>query len=129
MLFFNFQVNPVIQASIMLILATYASKHYNSQGTPEGGRGEFSQRMTSAIIAMSLILLYGVLAIAPANFATIVNIEGKRYCEITVSGNHQTNISIFYLIYSAVLCFWLPLMVRDPSGLIIIFYDFISFIS
>jgi len=105
------KVNPVIQASIMLILATYASKHYNSQGTPEGGRrGEFSQRMTSAIIAMSLILLYGVLAIAPANFATIVNIEGKRYCEITVSGNHQTNISIFYLIYSAVLCFWLPLM-------------------
>ena len=113
MLFFNFQVNPVIQASIMLILATYASKHYNCQGTPEVG--EFSQRKASGLIAMILILLYGVLSIAPANFATIVNIEGKRYCEITVSGNHQTNISIFYLIYSAVLCFWLPLMVRDPD--------------
>lgn len=104
------KVNPVIQASIMLILATYASKHYNNQGTPEGGGRELSIKMASAIIAMILIFLYGVLAIAPANFATIVTIEGQRYCEIITSGNHQTNISIFYLTYSAVLCFWLPLM-------------------
>ena len=99
----------------MLILATYASKHYNNQGTPEGGGRELSIKMASAIIAMILIFLYGVLAIAPANFATIVTIEGQRYCEIITSGNHQTNISIFYLTYSAVLCFWLPLMVRDPD--------------
>lgn len=108
------KVNPVIQASIMLILASYASKHYNSQGTPEGGGGgrqEFSKKMASALIAMVLIFLYGVLAIAPANFATIVTIEEKRYCEIiTLGKNHQMNISIFYLTYSAVLCFWLPLM-------------------
>ena len=52
-----------------------------------------------------------------APLARIVYFEGKSYCEVDLSplvSNSallQTAVSLYYLAYSAVLSYWLPLLV------------------
>ena len=116
-----FQVNPVIQAVIMVVLAMYAAIHY-SRGC---GGSRISGKAIGGLMLSGLIFFYGVLAVPPGYLASIVNVEDKRYCEIVTSGNHQRDISIFYLTYSAILSYWLPLMVSSVSGLISFFRKFI----
>jgi len=101
------KVNPVIQAVIMVVLAMYAAIHY-SRGC---GGSRISGKAIGGLMLSGLIFFYGVLAVPPGYLASIVNVEDKRYCEIVTSGNHQRDISIFYLTYSAILSYWLPLMV------------------
>ena len=65
----------------------------------------------------------GALAVPTAYFARIVSFEGKGYCEIDLSplvdvnsggsAALQTAVSVYYLAYSAVLSYWLPLFVSD----------------
>ena len=66
-----------------------------------------------------LSVLFGLLALPTANFADIVVSEGKKYCEISIPGEtpEQTQIylSVYYLIYSSILNYWAPLMVRFAS--------------
>lgn len=101
------KVNPVIQAVIMVALAYYASIHY-SRGCV-GGR--ISEKVIGGLTIIGLVLLYVILALPPGYLASIVNFEEKRYCEIVTPGNYQRDISIFYLIYSAILSYWLPLLI------------------
>ena len=68
-----------------------------------------------ALVISGLSVLFGLLALPTANFADIVKSEGKRYCEISIPGDTpqeaQINISVYYLFYSSILSYWLPLMV------------------
>ena len=105
----------------MVVLAMYAAIHY-SRGC---GGSRISRKAIGGLILSGLIFFYGVLAVPPGYLASIVNVEDKRYCEIVTSGNHQRDISIFYLTYSAILSYWLPLMVSSGSGLISFFRKFI----
>ena len=80
---------------------------------------------TFAILAGAMAAVCGVLAAPTAYLARIVYFEGKSYCEVDLSplvssGNGgsstallQTAVSLYYLAYSAVLSYWLPLLVSD----------------
>ena len=56
-----------------------------------------------------------------APLARIVYFEGKSYCEVDLSpmvSNSallQTAVSLYYLAYSAVLSYWLPLIVSGDE--------------
>ena len=69
-----------------------------------------------ALVISGLSVLFGLLALPTANFADIVKSEGKRYCEISIPAANpeeaQINISVYYLFYSSILSYWIPLMVR-----------------
>ena len=79
---------------------------------------------TFAVLAGAMAAVCGVLAAPTAYLARIVYFEGKSYCEVDLSplvssGNGgssallQTAVSLYYLVYSAVLSYWLPLLVSD----------------
>ena len=73
---------------------------------------------TFAVLAGAMAAVCGVLAAPTAYLARIVYFEGKSYCEVDLSpmvssGGTvlQTAVSLYYLAYSAVLSYWLPLLV------------------
>jgi hypothetical protein len=78
-----------------------------------------------------LLVIEVIFSIPTALFASIVTVHDKHYCEIDLgsvaSGDTQQQaISIFYLLYSAVFSFWLPLVVRmiisNQDGIDLRFY-------
>ena len=106
--------NPIVQAIVILLLVFYAANQYADQKSRDCGGAIIGQRLsTPAIIGLflsGLTVIYGLLALPTAAFAKIVIVEGKRYCEIQI-GQGQKEISIYYLVYSAILSYWLPLLV------------------
>lgn len=94
--------NPIVQAAVVLTLVLSAGSIYVK-----------GQNFKLPIFVVGLVgglaVLSGLLALPTANFAKIVDVEGKKYCEIEVNGG-QKEISIYYLVYSAILSYWLPLL-------------------
>ena len=76
---------------------------------------------TFAVLAGAMAAVCGVLAAPTAYLARIVYFEGKSYCEVDLSpmvSNSallQTAVSLYYLAYSAVLSYWLPLIVSGDE--------------
>lgn len=105
--------NPIVQAIVILLLVFYAANQYADQKSRDCGGAIIGQRLsTPALIGLflsGLTVIYGLLALPTAAFAKIVIVEGKRYCEIQI-GQGQKEISIYYLVYSAILSYWLPLL-------------------
>ena len=79
-------------------------------------------------ILLGLLLAQCLFSIPTAYFATIVEFgpstygeASRTYCEIDLSilahspDNGQMAVSLYYLIYSAFLSYWLPLMVRTEN--------------
>jgi len=103
--------NPIVQALVILLLVFYAANQYADPKSRDcGGAGH--RLSTPALIGLflsGLTVLYGLLALPTAAFAKIVIVEDKRYCEIEV-GQGQKEISVYYLVYSAILSYWLPLL-------------------
>ena len=93
-------------------------------GTSEtAGAGSGGVR-TFAVLAGVMAAACGVLAVPTAYLARVVTFDGKGYCEIDLSplvaagsgaAAIQTAVSVYYLAYSAVLSYWLPLLVSDSS--------------
>ena len=87
-----------------------------SSGSEAGSAGS-SGLCTFAVLAGAMAAVCGVLAAPTAYLARIVYFEGKSYCEVDLSplvSNSallQTAVSLYYLAYSAVLSYWLPLLV------------------
>ena len=87
-----------------------------SSGSEAGSAGS-SGLCTFAVLAGAMAVVCGVLAVPTAYLARIVYFEGKSYCEVDLSplvSNSallQTAVSLYYLAYSAVLSYWLPLLV------------------
>jgi hypothetical protein len=101
--------NPIIQAIVVVILVTYTASTYGKINlTSTTLRSKPLMPMIS--FACILLVAYGVLAVPTAFFAKIVHVNEKNYCEIEIGNGHQREISIYYLIYSAILSYWLPLM-------------------
>lgn len=105
--------NPIVQALVILLLVFYTANQYADQKSRDcGGAGPVHRLSTPALLGLflsGLTVLYGLLALPTAAFAKIVIVEDKRYCEIEV-GKGQKEISIYYLVYSAILSYWLPLL-------------------
>jgi len=103
--------NPIVQALVILLLVFYTSNQFAVRKSRDCGAA--GHRLgTPALIGLflsGLTVIYGLLALPTAAFAKIVIVEDKRYCEIEV-GEGQKEISIYYLVYSAVLSYWLPLL-------------------
>ena len=87
-----------------------------------GGGAATGSLCTFVMLAAVMAAVCGVLAVPTAYLARIVYFEGKGYCEIdlsplvavtTGSSALQTAVSVYYLAYSAVLSYWLPLFVSD----------------
>lgn len=87
---------PILQAAIVVIMLFVVHNKFNTW-------------LCSALITTGLLGLFATLAIVTGYFSDIVNVDGKRYCEIEVSG-HQQEISIYYLVH-CILSYWLPLLV------------------
>ena len=85
-------------------------------------------------VVIFLVVIELILSVPTALFASIVNVKNNRYCEIDLlsssflsndnnndvasnsgylySANlHQIILCLYYLIYSSILTFWLPLLV------------------
>lgn len=86
-------------------------------------------------VVVFLVVIELILSVPTALFASIVNVKNNRYCEIDLlsssllsknsndiddpSGSgyfysanlHQIILCLYYLIYSSILTFWLPLMI------------------
>jgi len=105
--------NPIVQALVILFLVFYAASNYADYKAKECRISGSSHRLsTPALIGLFLsgiTVIYGLLALPTAAFAKIVIVEDKRYCEIQI-GQGQKEISIYYLVYSAILSYWLPLL-------------------
>lgn len=103
--------NPIVQALVILLLVFYTANQFAD--TKSRDCGAAGHRLgTPALIGLflsGLTVIYGLLALPTAAFAKIVILEDKRYCEIEV-GSSQREISIYYLVYSAILSYWLPLL-------------------
>ena len=99
----------------MAILAVWLSQLFRySVSSP--GCSNHQNGLKMALVISGLSVLFGLLALPTANFADIVKSEGKRYCEISIPAANpeeaQINISVYYLFYSSILSYWIPLMVR-----------------
>merc|ERR1712038_791375 len=91
-------------------------------------------------VVLFLVALEMILSVPTALFASIVNVKSNRYCEIDLSSStflsdinrknkdisgdnssnsgffysanlHQIILCLYYLIYSSILTFWLPLVI------------------
>jgi len=86
-------------------------------------------------IVVFLVAIECILSVPTALFASIVNVKDQRYCEIDLTSSpflninndgvgdasskgyydnanlHQLILCLYYLIYSSILTFWLPLMI------------------
>ena len=96
----------------------------NGLGSDSTGSGAATRSLcTFAILTGVMAAVCGVLAVPTAYFSRVVYFEDKGYCEIDLSplvaattGSSallQTAVSVYYLAYSAVLSYWLPLFVSD----------------
>ena len=112
--------NPIVQALVILFLVFYAASNYADYKAKECRISGSSHRLsTPALIGLFLsgiTVIYGLLALPTAAFAKIVIVEDKRYCEIQI-GQGQKEISIYYLVYSAILSYWLPLLVSISTSI------------
>ena len=102
------------QCSFIICLDTFLDDFsFFSVSSP--GCSHHQNGLKMALVISGLSVLFGLLALPTANFADIVKSEGKRYCEISIPGDTpqeaQINISVYYLFYSSILSYWLPLMV------------------
>ena len=95
-----------------------------SETAGAGGGVSSGGLRTFAILAGVMAAACGVLAVPTAYLARVVTFDGKGYCEIDLSplvaagsgaAAIQTAVSVYYLAYSAVLSYWLPLFVSDSS--------------
>ena len=100
---------------IFAILTVWLS-HYFRYSVSSPGCSNHQNGLKMALVISGLSVLFGLLALPTANFADIVKSEGKRYCEISIPAANpeeaQINISVYYLFYSSILSYWIPLMVR-----------------
>jgi hypothetical protein len=109
--------NPILQAATLMVLLFYTASNFtNVSSNCGGGCGGTGSRSSAlvlfGIMVGGLVLFYGLLALPTAHFATIVTVDEKRYCEIEIGQDGlQRDISLYYLVYSAVLSYWLPLLV------------------
>lgn len=116
--------NPILQAATVLVMLHYASSLYcNLESRPVMNRNDTTvtcSRTNSLMVFFSaltgLLVAEALFSVPTACFATIVTVDDKNYCEIDLAsiaptGGHQQAISIFYLLYSAVFSYWLPLMI------------------
>ena len=98
--------------------------HYNQKGHDFG---------KFVCVVVFLVVIELILSVPTVLFASIVKVEDKRYCEIDLTSSpflrksledastnasvvteklHQLILCLYYLIYSSILTFWLPLLVR-----------------
>lgn len=111
--------NPILQASAVLLLVNYAASTYISPPSTTAMATSCSRTNTFFLFGtfvLALVLVEVLFSIPTACFATIVTVKGKNYCEIdlskAVNGQQQQKaISVYYLLYSAVFSYWLPLMI------------------
>ncbi len=137
--------NPVVQAGAVLILVHYAASNYvnNSSNADVNNRGQAgaaldrhtsrcargrAQNFATFGLVLGILALIGFLVALPtAYLATIVQVKGQpgggRFCEVDARSltddldSQQKLISAYYLLYSSILPYWLPLLVR-PYNLI-----------
>ena len=122
--------NPILQAATVLVLLHYAAGMYcNLEATPRpssnSGRSETTvtcSRTNNLVVFFTiltgLVVAEALFSVPTACFATILTVDAKHYCEIDLAtvapaDSQQQAISIFYLLYSAVFSYWLPLLVRN----------------
>lgn len=112
--------NPVIEASIVVLLVFYAAFNYIchcgcSIGAAEAPKSKLSTLAFLGLSLSGLTVFYSLLALPTVTFAKIVTQDGKNYCEIDMdTANRQRDISLYYLIYSSILSYWLPLLMCVP---------------
>jgi hypothetical protein len=119
--------NPILQATAVIILLHYAAGFYcNLESPPRSSSGRSETTVTCSrtnnlviffTILTGLLVAEALFSVPTACFATIVTVDSKHYCEIDLAavapeGSQQKAISIFYLLYSAIFSYWLPLLVR-----------------
>ena len=127
--------NPILQAAAVIVLVHFAARLYcntesrpsgNSSSNTSGGNSEVTvtcSRTNSVVVffcvVVGLVVTEGLFSLPTAAFASIVTVKEKQYCEIDLAsvtpegGLEQQSISIFYLLYSAIFSYWLPLLVRN----------------
>ena len=129
--------NPVLQAAAVTVLLHIAVGMYcNLESRPAGNSNGIASNETTAMtcsrtnnlvvfssIVVGLLVVEFIFSVPTASFATIVTVDEKRYCEIDLASvtspeSQQRATSIFYLLYSAVFSYWLPLMVRRYADLL-----------
>lgn len=127
--------NPILQAATVLVLLHYAAGMYcnlEAAPRPTSGSGNSSRSETTVTcsrtnnfvvfftILAGLLVAEALFSVPTACFAAIVTVEERHYCEIDLAsiapiGGQQKAISIFYLLYSAIFSFWLPLLVSSRN--------------
>ncbi len=124
--------NPVVQAAAILVLVHYAAATYinnNNNGLasnlatsrPRCGRGRADNFAMFGLIMGTLCLIGILVSIPTAYLAAIVTVRDRRgqFCEVdasTITGDlnsQQRVISAYYLLYSSILPYWLPLLVSN----------------
>jgi hypothetical protein len=78
--------------------------------------------LTFGLMMAGMFVALAVFAIPTTYFSRIVVYEEQRYCEIDLTpvaaygtDGLQTAVSTYYLVYSAILSYWLPLLVSLPA--------------
>jgi hypothetical protein len=117
--------NPILQAATVLVLLHFAANMYCNLESSGAGRTETAvtcSRTNNAVvfftIVVGLVVTEALFSVPTACFAAIVSVGDKNYCEIDLASvtrdesDQQKAISVFYLLYSAVFSYWLPLLVR-----------------
>lgn len=101
---------PILQgvSVVMLLVLTLKSYRDSCNGTLSS-----SNTLYEALWAILLLGLLGcVLTVPTALFARIVPYKGERFCTIDLNGvGGQAAVSVYYLLYSALLSYWVPLLV------------------
>ena len=110
---------PILQgASVVLLLVLTLTSYYRPTS-----RGGSSSRYDALWAVLFLTVLGCVLSVPTAMFARVMPYEGERFCTVDFR-SHNAAVSAYYIIYSAVLSYWVPLLVSAfaPS-----LYDKLSF--
>lgn len=107
-------VGPVVQAWTVLLTLWRAAGRL--AGTARDGplpRGGVLRGAARALVPVAAVALA---AAPPALFASLVTVRDVRYCAVDLRSvapeeHRQRAISLFYLLYAALLSYWLPLWV------------------
>ena len=102
---------PIVQSWALVILLYHtANKLRESELTCNRN----NELIYFGVVVSSLMILAGFVSVPTALFAKIIPNDGKHFCEIDVwqsTQMHQESISIYYLVYSSIIPYWVPLLV------------------
>jgi len=123
------KVGPVAQAWVVVALLHYTAAFYCRTSSNSTSRNGATNQCSLKRTRLCQWVIFGVITtvslaviIPPAIFAWVVRRDNQLICEIDVlstldranayqNREQVSTVSVFYLAYSAILPYWLPLMV------------------